>query len=124
MMEVVVTAGAVMCKAPVIVTINKSTPEVRNMMLKGFCFVCCAGITNFDLLGNYGRLEWLGNFQLVLSYNLVFAIATVICLTTKFTASVRTALIDGLLQSAKHAVRKIHRSHSHHPPPFTRLKDD
>jgi len=80
----------------------------------------CAGITNFDLLGNYGRLEWLGNFYLVLSYNLVFAIATVVCLTTKFTVSVRTAL----LQSVKHAVQRIFRwQHSPHPP-LTHAKDD
>ena len=83
----------------------------------------CSGITNFDLLGNYGRLEWLGNFYLVLLYNLVFAIATVICLTTKFTASVRTALIDGILQSANYAVHRVQRSNSLHPP-VTRLKDD
>ena len=85
--------------------------------------LCFTGITNFDLLGNYGRLEWLGNFYLVLLYNLVFAIATVICLTTKFTASVRTALIDGILQSAKHAVHRIHRSQAHRPS-FARVKDD
>jgi len=83
----------------------------------------CPGITNFDLLGNYGRLEWLGNFYLVLLYNLVFAIATVICLTTKFTASVRTALIDRILQSAKHAVHRVQRSNSLQPP-VTHVKDD
>jgi len=87
------------------------------------CMSVCSGITNFDLLGNYGRLEWLGNFYLVLLYNLVFAIATVICLTTKFTASVRTALIDGLLQSAKHAVHRVQRSNSLYPP-VTHVKDD
>jgi len=91
--------------------------------MHGILGFVCTGITNFDLLGNYGRLEWLGNFYLVLSYNLVFAVATVICLTTKFTASVRTALIDGILQSAKHAVRRIQRRQSHCPP-FTRIKDD
>lgn len=30
------------------------------------------GITNFDLLADFGRVEWLGNFYVVLLYNLVF----------------------------------------------------
>jgi len=41
------------------------------------------GISNFDLLGNYGRIEWLGNFYLVLLYNLVFAVAATLCLAKK-----------------------------------------
>jgi len=41
------------------------------------------GISNFDLLGNYGRIEWLGNFYLVLLYNLVFAVAATFCLAKK-----------------------------------------
>lgn len=46
-------------------------------------------MTNFDLLGDFGRIEWLGNFKLVLFYNLIFAIAAITCLATKFTATVR-----------------------------------
>lgn len=57
------------------------------------------GITNFDLLGNFGRLEWLGNFYIVLTYNLVFAVATAICLVTKFTATLRKALVDHFEQA-------------------------
>ena len=53
-----------------------------------------SGITNFDLLGNFGRLEWLGNFYIILSYNLVFAVATALCLVNKFTAPMRRALMD------------------------------
>ena len=30
------------------------------------------GITNFDLLGDFGQIEWLGNFLIVLLYNVVF----------------------------------------------------
>jgi len=51
------------------------------------------GISNFDLLGNYGRLNWLGNFRLVLSYNAIFVTATALCLVTKFTATVRRELL-------------------------------
>lgn len=50
------------------------------------------GITTFDLLGSCGRLDWLGNFYLVLSYNLIFAVATGLCLVTKFTSKVRKEL--------------------------------
>ena len=45
------------------------------------------GISNFDLLGNYGRIEWLGNFYLVLLYNFVFAAAATLCLGKKVTNS-------------------------------------
>ncbi|XP_064644595.1 limb region 1 protein homolog isoform X2 [Lineus longissimus] len=52
------------------------------------------GITNFNLLGDFGRMDWLGNFYLILSYNLVFAVATALCLVKKFTSTVRKELID------------------------------
>ncbi|XKL59531.1 hypothetical protein PGB90_000547 [Kerria lacca] len=47
------------------------------------------GFTNFDLLGDFGQIEWLGNFKIVLIYNLVFMISTVLILTSKVTSSVR-----------------------------------
>ncbi|XP_071443532.1 protein Lilipod [Hetaerina americana] len=50
------------------------------------------GITNFDLLGDFGKIEWLGNFKIVLMYNLVFASSTTICLMNKFTSTVRREL--------------------------------
>ncbi|XP_017891112.1 protein Lilipod isoform X2 [Ceratina calcarata] len=56
-----------------------------------------SGMTNFDLLGDFGRIEWLGNFKLVLFYNLIFATAAIGCLTTKFTATVRKALRSSLM---------------------------
>ncbi|XP_015782984.1 protein Lilipod [Tetranychus urticae] len=54
------------------------------------------GITNFDLLGNFGRIKWLGNFYVVLFYNTVFALTTALSLTDKFTVSVRTELFRRL----------------------------
>ncbi|XP_061432639.1 protein LMBR1L-like [Lethenteron reissneri] len=54
------------------------------------------GITNFDLLGDYGRFNWLGNFYIVLLYNLLFAGLTTLCLVTKFTAAVRQELFKAL----------------------------
>lgn len=45
------------------------------------------GISDFDLLGNYGRIEWLGNFYLVLLYNVIFAASATTCLAKKVTNS-------------------------------------
>ena len=47
------------------------------------------GITNFDLLGSFGEVKWLGNYYLVLLYNAVVAVAASLCLFNKFTARVR-----------------------------------
>ncbi|CAK9811715.1 Protein Lilipod [Anthophora plagiata] len=57
------------------------------------------GMTNFDLLGDFGRIEWLGNFKLVLFYNLIFATAAISCLATKFTATVRKEIYARLRSS-------------------------
>ncbi|XP_035747299.1 limb region 1 protein homolog isoform X3 [Egretta garzetta] len=54
------------------------------------------GITRFDLLGDFGRFNWLGNFYIVLSYNLLFAIMTTLCLVRKFTSAVREELLKAL----------------------------
>lgn len=62
-----------------------------------FFFGSFAGITNFDLLGDFGAIEWLGNFQIVLLYNLIFGIATAFCLINKFTATVRQELCTRLV---------------------------
>lgn len=51
------------------------------------------GITNFDLLGEFGRIEWLGNFYVVLFYNCLFAVATALCLTSKITIAVSRELL-------------------------------
>ncbi|KAM9232690.1 limb region 1 protein homolog isoform 2-T2 [Leptosomus discolor] len=54
------------------------------------------GITRFDLLGDFGRFNWLGNFYIVLSYNLLFAIMTTLCLVRKFTSAVREELLKAI----------------------------
>ncbi|XP_069770859.1 limb region 1 protein homolog isoform X9 [Narcine bancroftii] len=54
------------------------------------------GITRFDLLGDFGRFNWLGNFYIVLSYNLLFAVVTTLCLIRKFTSAVREELLKAL----------------------------
>ncbi|XP_050293251.1 protein Lilipod [Anthonomus grandis grandis] len=57
------------------------------------------GITNFDLLGEFGSIEWLGNFKIVLSYNIVFATASSLCIVNKFTAKVRRDLYARLVEN-------------------------
>uniref|UniRef100_A0A3P8UL77 Limb development membrane protein 1 n=1 Tax=Cynoglossus semilaevis TaxID=244447 RepID=A0A3P8UL77_CYNSE len=54
------------------------------------------GITRFDLLGDFGRFNWLGNFYIVLSYNLLFAVVKTLCLIRKFTSAVREELLKAL----------------------------
>uniref|UniRef100_A0A8D3DZE9 Limb development membrane protein 1 n=1 Tax=Scophthalmus maximus TaxID=52904 RepID=A0A8D3DZE9_SCOMX len=54
------------------------------------------GITRFDLLGDFGRFNWLGNFYIVLSYNLLFAVVTTLSLIRKFTSAVREELLKAL----------------------------
>lgn len=54
------------------------------------------GVTNFDLLGDFGQIEWLGNFSLVFTYNLIFASATTLSIVRKFTSAVRKELITRL----------------------------
>ena len=51
------------------------------------------GITNFDLLGSFGSVRWLGNFYLVLTCNAVFGAAAALCLVNKFTARVRKEIL-------------------------------
>ncbi|XP_045420558.1 limb region 1 protein homolog isoform X1 [Lemur catta] len=64
------------------------------------------GITRFDLLGDFGRFNWLGNFYIVLSYNLLFAIVTTLCLVRKFTSAVREELFKAL------GLHKLHLSNT------------
>ncbi|KAF7238223.1 Protein LMBR1L [Varanus komodoensis] len=47
------------------------------------------GITRFDLLGDFGRFNWLGNFYIVFLYNMLFAGLTTLCLVKKFTWAVQ-----------------------------------
>uniref|UniRef100_A0AAR5PZJ8 Lipocalin-interacting membrane receptor limr n=1 Tax=Dendroctonus ponderosae TaxID=77166 RepID=A0AAR5PZJ8_DENPD len=60
------------------------------------------GITNFDLLGDFGSVEWLGNFKIVLLYNILFAAAASLCIVHKFTAKVRRELYARLMILKRH----------------------
>jgi len=52
------------------------------------------GITNFDLLGSFGEVKWLGNIYIVLFCNAVFGVCASLALFNKFTARVRTAIFN------------------------------
>ena len=78
-----------------------STPLTRLIVNCGLVLVLSSalpllarilGISNFDLLGHYGRIEWLGNFYLVLLYNVVFAAAATLCLANKVSNSLLVEL--------------------------------
>uniref|UniRef100_A0A6Q2Y7T1 Limb development membrane protein 1 like n=1 Tax=Esox lucius TaxID=8010 RepID=A0A6Q2Y7T1_ESOLU len=51
------------------------------------------GITRFDLLGDFGRYNWLGNFHIVFLYNLMFAGLTSACLINTLTWAVQRELM-------------------------------
>lgn len=55
--------------------------------------LCTSGLTRFDLLGDFGRFNWLGNFYIVFLYNATFTGLTTLCLVKTFTAAVRAELI-------------------------------
>ena len=53
-----------------------------------------SGITNFDLLGSFGEVKWLGNIYIVLFCNAVFGVCASLALFNKFTARVRIAIVN------------------------------
>ena len=55
-----------------------------------------SGITNFDLLGSFGEVKWLGNIYIVLFCNAVFGVCASLALFNKFTARVRIAIVNRL----------------------------
>ncbi|KAA0707172.1 Limb region 1 -like protein-like protein [Triplophysa tibetana] len=51
------------------------------------------GITRFDLLGDFGRYNWLGNFYIVFLYNMLFAGLTSACLIKTVTWALQRELV-------------------------------
>lgn len=52
-----------------------------------------AGITRFDLLGDFGRFDWLGNFYLIFLYNMGFAGLTTLCLVKRVSWAAQAELL-------------------------------
>lgn len=62
-------------------------------------FFLFAGITNFDLVGNFGSMDWLGNFYIIFGYNAIFTGATMICIVTKVTVTVRHEILQRIISA-------------------------
>ena len=76
------------------------------------------GITNFNLLGRFGSLEWLGSFWLVLSYNSLFFAMTVAILLQRVTRA--------MLREATHLLGATlwHRRSKHSKSPTKMFHND
>ena len=59
------------------------------------------GITNFDLLGYFGQIEWLRSFHVVFFYNIGFITAITFTIVKKFTLPIRRELIKQLRSVVK-----------------------
>lgn len=60
------------------------------------------GMTTFNLLAAFGRLDWLGNFGLVIVYNLVFVGVTALVVLRHCTAKLRRELVARLKAGWRH----------------------
>uniref|UniRef100_A0A8D0AV35 Limb development membrane protein 1-like n=1 Tax=Sander lucioperca TaxID=283035 RepID=A0A8D0AV35_SANLU len=69
------------------------------------------GITRFDLLGDFGRYNWLGNFYIVFLYNMLFAGLTSASLIKTVTWAVQRELI-----------RAFAHTHTHTQSPFSQYR--
>uniref|UniRef100_A0AAR2KYU7 Limb development membrane protein 1 like n=1 Tax=Pygocentrus nattereri TaxID=42514 RepID=A0AAR2KYU7_PYGNA len=70
------------------------------------------GITRFDLLGDFGRYNWLGNFHIVFLYNMLFAGLTSACLINTVTWAVQRELIHRPLLRHTHPLPStLHKQH-------------
>ena len=80
------------------------------------------GVTNFDLLGHFRSIEWLGNWTIILSYNLLFGVSLALCLITKFTATLRRELVSRIRSVFRRGGGL--RSNASHVSDVTQLKED
>jgi len=66
------------------------------------------GLTNFNLLGSFGRAEWLDDFWPVLGYNCVFSAVTCTILSKKITRTIlkeASKLIGAKLSFRRHKIQ-------------------
>uniref|UniRef100_A0A8C2EC20 Limb development membrane protein 1-like n=1 Tax=Cyprinus carpio TaxID=7962 RepID=A0A8C2EC20_CYPCA len=66
------------------------------------------GITRFDLLGDFGRYNWLGSFHLVFLYNMLFAGLTSACLINTVTWALQRELIRAFVERKRSLGTKQH----------------
>ncbi|PAV59121.1 hypothetical protein WR25_10802 [Diploscapter pachys] len=77
---------AIIINCSMILMLSSALPVLANTL----------GITTFDLLGAYSSIEWLSSFRLVLSYNLLFAASSTLCLVWLVTGPIFQQLLDKL----------------------------
>uniref|UniRef100_A0A672PG78 Limb development membrane protein 1 like n=1 Tax=Sinocyclocheilus grahami TaxID=75366 RepID=A0A672PG78_SINGR len=65
------------------------------------------GITRFDLLGDFGRYNWLGSFHIVFLYNMLFAGLTSACLINTVTWALQRELIRAVSLSRSYDKLKL-----------------
>lgn len=88
------TLTCIIMNCAVILLLSSALPVLARTLGNNYKYIYIyLGITSFDLLGAYGRLNWISNFSLVWSYNIVFAVLTIICLVNKLTLPVRKELM-------------------------------
>eukprot|EP00088_Acartia_fossae_P048935 TRINITY_DN5359_c0_g2_i1.p1 TRINITY_DN5359_c0_g2~~TRINITY_DN5359_c0_g2_i1.p1 ORF type:complete len:522 (+),score=113.51 TRINITY_DN5359_c0_g2_i1:309-1874(+) len=51
------------------------------------------GITNFDLLGNYGKIKWLRSFFIIFLVNLIFGLGAAVCIFNRVTQKAQAETI-------------------------------
>jgi len=59
------------------------------------------GITNFDLLGNYGKITWLRSYVIILFVNLVFGLGAALCFFNKVTQKAQAETVKRIKQFYK-----------------------
>jgi len=59
------------------------------------------GITNFDLLGNYGKITWLQSYVIILFVNLVFGLSAALCFFNKVTQRAQAETLKRIKQFYK-----------------------
>lgn len=64
-----------------------------SFLYSSFSMYFHVGITRFDLLGDFGRYNWLGSFHIVFLYNMLFAGLTSACLINTVTWALQRELI-------------------------------
>ncbi|CAI2349657.1 unnamed protein product [Caenorhabditis sp. 36 PRJEB53466] len=72
----------IIINSSIILVVSSALPVIVNTV----------GLTTFDLLGAHSSLQWLGSFKVVVSYNTLFFMLSVVFLFNQLTASMRKTI--------------------------------
>lgn len=98
---IILNCSLVLLLSSALPVLSKTLGKNRQMQkcTKPQHYFYCVGITNFDLLGDFGSIEWLDNFVIVIVYNFVFAVVVTLTVLNKFTAKVRREVYARLVEN-------------------------